>query len=624
MKFFKLKSYHGTEVTFSKENRILHQSLHKDNMDADFILFRSKFDNDIFIGFPANLSLDMNEIKPDEVSLFKKRIFLFSIGQILGNKVSLILNDNGNYLSADIYNNISFDKNFSKEWELFDLEEVNISEYGDISKNVSLIDKVLSYSDNPDSLIYNISLLPENLTVEVFDLLLNFLSKSELYKLISRIKELFVRDILKVNDDYQIKLYLDKIISCFPFGWWVSKTIRDICDWDYHRNDKYFYSAGADYDFLGYGNVNIFGSNLYWGSKLIGLIRENIISRKNIAVLATARDEGLYFLEWLAHNKTIGVDHFFIYTNDNTDGSDELLKILSENKEITWIDNSGDNPPLINMQFKAYNHALNSLPSILDYKWCAIIDIDEVINTYSMEDKSIRHVVSSREKQYCDCITLSWKISYPNKKLIWDSDFSFNRFLNGENHSLVKSIFRTSKFNTSYAHHPECSYKLRSYYTCDGNKYNHENFRLINEKLNFCDEGTKWAYICHYHIRSLEEYVWKFSRGENDGNGVLKIKKFRYNNPGIFNLFLDKFYIDGIDNFPKLSNNFVFEFNRIESIPGVKESITVIQNNFKDKSLGFVEESASSIVEDERIDPEIKRKWLNLVDEWRKKRKNIP
>ena len=37
------------------------------------------------------------------------------------------------------------------------------------------------------------------------------------------------------------------------------------------------------------------------------------------------RDEGLVILEWVAHYRALGFDTIVVYTNDNTDGSDDLL-----------------------------------------------------------------------------------------------------------------------------------------------------------------------------------------------------------------------------------------------------------------------------------------------------------
>ena len=84
---------------------------------------------------------------------------------------------------------------------------------------------------------------------------------------------------------------------------------------------------------------------------------------------------GRYILEWVAHHKALGFEHCFIYSNDNVDGSNRLLQALSIAGEITWLRNvvaAGTRP-----QWKAYNHALQMLPEILDYEWTLVIDLDE-------------------------------------------------------------------------------------------------------------------------------------------------------------------------------------------------------------------------------------------------------
>ena len=44
-----------------------------------------------------------------------------------------------------------------------------------------------------------------------------------------------------------------------------------------------------------------------------------------IAVCAIFKDEAPYLLEWLAFHKMIGVDLFFLYDNDSSDGGSELI-----------------------------------------------------------------------------------------------------------------------------------------------------------------------------------------------------------------------------------------------------------------------------------------------------------
>ena len=46
----------------------------------------------------------------------------------------------------------------------------------------------------------------------------------------------------------------------------------------------------------------------------------------------------IYLLDWIAYHKALGFEQIFLYTNDNTDRSDELLERLSLSSEIVWID----------------------------------------------------------------------------------------------------------------------------------------------------------------------------------------------------------------------------------------------------------------------------------------------
>ena len=59
---------------------------------------------------------------------------------------------------------------------------------------------------------------------------------------------------------------------------------------------------------------------------------------EDVAIVTSVRNEGLSILEWLAYHRSIGFKSFFIYTNDNTDRSDDLLRILAKGL-VTLIEN---------------------------------------------------------------------------------------------------------------------------------------------------------------------------------------------------------------------------------------------------------------------------------------------
>ena len=70
-----------------------------------------------------------------------------------------------------------------------------------------------------------------------------------------------------------------------------------------------------------------------------------------IAVCAIFKDEAPYLLEWLAFHKLVGVDLFFLYDNDSSDGGSDIVQrsdFARNVKLIPWHDRPG--------QLSAYNH----------------------------------------------------------------------------------------------------------------------------------------------------------------------------------------------------------------------------------------------------------------------------
>ena len=136
-------------------------------------------------------------------------------------------------------------------------------------------------------------------------------------------------------------------------------------------------SIGPDFDHL--DRIGLSGNLVSLPFAVNQTLRAQYIARERCCIVATARNEGVYLLDWIAYHKALGFEQIFLYTNDNTDRSDELLERLSLSGEIVWIDSrsaQGTRP-----QWKAYNHALRILPDILDYDWALFIDLDEYLKS---------------------------------------------------------------------------------------------------------------------------------------------------------------------------------------------------------------------------------------------------
>lgn len=89
-----------------------------------------------------------------------------------------------------------------------------------------------------------------------------------------------------------------------------------------------------------------------------------------LSICAVVKNERPYIEEWLAFHLLQGVEHFFLYDNDSTDGTYELLQSMEKTGYITLTRDF--RTPL---QLRAYNDALKNYES--QTEWLLFIDVDE-------------------------------------------------------------------------------------------------------------------------------------------------------------------------------------------------------------------------------------------------------
>jgi hypothetical protein len=131
--------------------------------------------------------------------------------------------------------------------------------------------------------------------------------------------------------------------------------------------------AGLDFDFLGERQeiedwpIAQFLSCLQ--------LRTTLPTRK-AAVVGTMRDDGIYAIEWVAHYQALGFDPIVIYSNDNVDGSETLLRLLGEHGQIIFVESitSGRVRP----EVKAFEHAFHFVDEVRACEWALWMDSDEL------------------------------------------------------------------------------------------------------------------------------------------------------------------------------------------------------------------------------------------------------
>jgi len=249
--------------------------------------------------------------------------------------------------------------------------------------------------------------------------------------------------------------------------------------------------------------------------------RRLIKPRRKIAMLATARNEGIYLLEWIAYHRCLGVEGFYIYSNDNDDGSDDLLRALAEAGVITWIDNRLDRTTG-HAQFKAYGHALGFMPDILDFEWTLVIDLDELFVLDRGTFPTIGDYCDWQSDRGAESVSISWAflkseeiplrsglpLSHRNQRLLTERQM-------GEGVRLVKSMSRTNRVCHSEAHvafTDERSALAR--FNGAGREHSwHTGARGFGYSPKFADAVIERpAMVYHYIYKSADEWLWKNAR----------------------------------------------------------------------------------------------------------------
>lgn len=407
------------------------------------------------------------------------------------------------------------------------------------------------------------------------------------------------------------------LLDQLPSANWLKEAISLLARWEEDRDLPMPRRSDAAYDFLGREASWRENARETAGSALLSAMREQVKPRRKLAVLTSARDEGIYLLEWIAFYRSIGVENVFIYTNNLTDGSDKLLHCLHEAGIVHWVDNTGEGCAGVDNQLKAFAHAYTMLPALLDYAWCLTVDLDEWFTPSSSFNHNLPALLAQESLQDADAVVATWRVNGPHHQLKWSDHLSCERFVALEPHPLVKSVHRPRRF-LRCSHHVPVSPQRRVFKTVDGVPHATETMSVY--ETSFSNQSTVKAEVHHFILRSLEEFVWRYARGENDGNAVLPVKRFRYNNPGIFDLFLTRFPLDGSHLAPVIAARCHEEVEFLTSLPGVRDAHEDVKHHFLQTVSLYVGQSLEAVRNDPDINATTRAQWEQMVEAWQKSR----
>ncbi len=234
--------------------------------------------------------------------------------------------------------------------------------------------------------------------------------------------------------------------------------------------------------------------------KLMNKLRHNKKTppRYYLTVCAIAKNEGSYFKEWIEYHRRLGVEKFYIYDNESTDNTREVLAPYIASGIVDYLLFPGQKK-----QLPAYDHCFDH--HRLESQWIAIIDLDEFI--VPIKDKTIPEFLKRFEN--FSSVEINWLIYGSGGAQKKEEGKVMDRFRQHSvpNHPLnrhVKSIVNPRRVFTMTGCHEAARISGRS-------ADSHGN-RL---KKSFRDRPPLQDIIRinHYPIKSYEEFLEKRARG---------------------------------------------------------------------------------------------------------------
>ncbi|MBQ7942209.1 MAG: glycosyltransferase family 92 protein [Muribaculaceae bacterium] len=221
-----------------------------------------------------------------------------------------------------------------------------------------------------------------------------------------------------------------------------------------------------------------------------------------LAVCAIAKNEGSYFKEWIEWHHKHGVEKFYIYDNESTDCTKEVLEpyIKSGLVEYSYF-------PGYRKQLAAYDDCLAK--HRMENRWIAFIDLDEFI--VPIKDNSIPDFLKRFEG--VPAVEINWLVYGSGGAKERTPGTMMERFKRHSQptHYLnrhVKSIVDTRKIYNLIGCH-EAS-RISGYASDTHGNPIKKNFRSREPLQDIIR-------INHYAVRSFEEFIEKQSRGRASG-----------------------------------------------------------------------------------------------------------
>ena len=247
--------------------------------------------------------------------------------------------------------------------------------------------------------------------------------------------------------------------------------------------------------------------------KLMLLLRreEITIPQHYLAICAIAKNEAPYFEEWIEWHRKLGVEKFYIYNNESSDNTEEVLMPYVESGLVEHTFWAGTK-----QQLAVYDDGLDK--HRLDAHWIAVIDLDEFI--VPIKENTIPDFLKRFES--FSAVEINWLIYGSGGAQKKESGGVMERFNyhSEPHHSLnrhVKSIINPRRIFSFTGCHEAARISGRA-----------ADSHGMPIKKNFREREPQQDIIRinHYAVKSHEEFLGKRARGRARTVGLRNMDYF--------------------------------------------------------------------------------------------------
>lgn len=139
-----------------------------------------------------------------------------------------------------------------------------------------------------------------------------------------------------------------------------------------------------------------------------------------LAICAIVKNEAPYILEWIAHHRLVGVEHFVLLDNGSNDGTTEILSALAAAGVVDHV--PWPNIPHMEAQRPAYVAGLARLGQRC--RWVAIIDADEFLNP--LGEETVPQILADFDT--AGGLVVPWRMYGSNGQRAYTDDLLVRRF----------------------------------------------------------------------------------------------------------------------------------------------------------------------------------------------------